>query len=99
MINPYEYLGFCSEIDSIGGSLHIVPVHATVTMFGRPSGATHDTITTGTGNNIVPGFHTCFVMGGRSTFCFRRARCSAFLVLAISMTPWSPRSNPRLPST
>ena len=49
-------------MDTIAGSLHMVPAHAIVTMFGFSPGLWQLTITAGTGYNIFPGFQFCFAM-------------------------------------
>ena len=48
-MNPYEYLSGLTEIYTIGGSVHIFPVHATVNIFVLPSFAPVLTSAGGTG--------------------------------------------------
>lgn len=51
-----------TDIDSIAGSVHTVPAHATVSRFERPSWA-QLTSTAGSGFSIVPAFQRSFIVG------------------------------------
>ena len=49
----------------MAGSVHTVPVQATVTMLYSSGVEPHDTITTGNGYIMVPGFHLIFSIRNR----------------------------------
>ena len=48
-IRSWEYRSRLTDTDSMGGSVQTVPAHATVRIFGLPSGPAQLTIATGTG--------------------------------------------------
>ena len=50
-----EYLSGLTDIDTIAGSEHTVPAHATVIILGFSPSLWQLTITAGTGYNIFPG--------------------------------------------
>jgi hypothetical protein len=47
-------------MDTIAGSEHTVPAHATVMIFGFSPALLQLTITAGTGYSIFPAFQDCF---------------------------------------
>ncbi len=58
----YEYRSGLTDIYSIAGFVHTVPVHATVMIFDLPDLSAVLTITAGSGYSIFPGFQICFAM-------------------------------------
>ena len=78
----WEYRSGRTEIESIGGSLQMLPVQAMVMMLGFQGGVPPQlTMTAGTGARMFPGFHDFFSMTGLfftievNTSCFLLQYC------------------------